>query len=127
MEGPQFSTRAESHMYRDTIKPSVIGMTGIPEAKLAREAELCYGMLALATDYDCWKEGEDDVSVEAVMAVLKANGEMANNIVKRVAANLPEESNCPSLYSAEYAIMTARDSIPAATKEALMPILGKYL
>ncbi len=122
MEGPQFSTRAESQMYRDTIKPSVIGMTGIPEAKLAREAELCYGMLALATDYDCWKEDEADVTVEAVLAVLKANAEMANNIVKKVASNLPTESNCPTLYAAEYAIMTNKDHIPQTTKTNLLPL-----
>jgi len=126
MEGPQFSTRAESNMYRDTIKPSVIGMTAIPEAKLAREAELCYGMLALATDYDCWKNDGADVSVEAVMAVLKENAAMANAIVKQVIASLPASSNCPTLSAAQYAIMTNREMIPAKTKENLQAILGQY-
>ena len=126
MEGPQFSTRAESHSYRDNIKPVVIGMTAIPEAKLAREAEMSYGMLALATDYDCWKENEDDVSVEAVLAVLKANGEMANNIVKMVAKLMPEESSAPSLSAAAMAIMTHRDRIPAKTKEDLKVLFGQY-
>src|SRR5690606_20069510 len=73
MEGPQFATRAESHFYRATLNPVAIGMTALPEAKLAREAEMSYGLLAMATDYDCWHEGEEDVSVEAVVAVLKAN------------------------------------------------------
>src|SRR6185436_12643866 len=82
IEGPQFSTRAESLHYRETVQPSVIGMTAVPEAKLARQAEMAYGMLALATDYDCWHENEDDVSIEAVIAVLKANSDKANQVIK---------------------------------------------
>ncbi len=127
MEGPQFSTRAESNYYRKTLAPAVIGMTGLPEAKLAREAELCYGMLALATDYDCWHETEDDVSVDAVLAVLKANAELANAIVKSVAEALPATSSCACLYAAERAIMTRRDLIPPATKQRLSILYGHYL
>lgn len=126
MEGPQFSTRAESHFYRKTLAPAVIGMTGLPEAKLAREAEMCYGMLALATDYDCWHETEEDVSVEAVMAVLKANSDMANRIVKQVSAILPKEASCSCQSAAAYAIMTRPDVIPARTKENLSLLYGKY-
>jgi len=126
MEGPQFSTRAESHFYRKTLEPSVIGMTGLPEAKLAREAELCYAMLALATDYDCWHETEEDVSVEAVMAVLKANSELANRIVKKVSDSLAPTSTCGCLHAAEMAIMTRHDLIPGKTKENLSLLYGKY-
>lgn len=127
MEGPAFSTRAESRHYRETLRPAVIGMTAIPEAKLAREAEMCYGMLALATDYDCWHEGEDDVSVEAVLAVLKGNGEKANNIVKALVQNLPETHESRIFSLGTYAIMTARELIPEHRKKALNLLWGKYL
>lgn len=127
MEGPAFSTRAESHHYRETLRPAVIGMTAIPEAKLAREAEMCYGMLALATDYDCWHEGEDDVSVEAVLAVLKGNGEKANNIVKALIAKLPETHESRIFSLGTYAIMTSRELIPDHRKQALKLLWGKYL
>ncbi len=127
MEGPAFSTRAESRHYRETLRPAVIGMTAIPEAKLAREAEMCYGMLALATDYDCWHEGEEDVSVEAVLAVLKSNGEKANNIVKALVKNLPEQHESRIFSLGSFAIMTARELIPQHRKEALALLWGKYL
>jgi len=127
MEGPMFSTRAESHQYRKTLDPAVIGMTAIPEAKLAREAELSYAMLALATDYDCWHETEQDVTVEVVMAVLKANAALANAIVKTVAATLPQHSSSPALHAARHAIMTNPAVIPAATKQRLALLYGAYL
>lgn len=127
MEGPQFSTRAESHQYRKTLAPAVIGMTGLPEAKLAREAEMSYGMLALATDYDCWHETEEDVSVDAVLAVLKANAELANKVVKSVAELLPAEMSCDCQHAAKFAIMTRRDLIPEATKQRLNTLYGRYL
>ena len=127
MEGPAFSTRAESKHYRETLRPAVIGMTAVPEAKLAREAELCYGMLALATDYDCWHEGEDDVSVEAVLAVLKGNGEKANNIVKALVQELPEQHANRIFSLGQFAIMTARELIPEHRKQALALLWGKYL
>src|SRR5258708_37369682 len=91
MEGPQFSTRAESRVYR-SWGVSVIGMTGMPEAKLAREAELPYALLALATDYDCWHESEEDVSVEAIVAVLRRNVAAARGIVSELAPRLPDPS-----------------------------------
>lgn len=126
MEGPQFSTRSESVFYRDTLKPAVIGMTAVPEVKLAREAELSYAVIATATDYDCWHETEEDVSVEAVIAVLKANAEMANSIVKEVATSLPETSSAHSLSAAQFAIMTNPSLIPQKTKEDLELLYGKY-
>ena len=127
MEGPQFSTRAESTFYRETLKPAVIGMTGLPEANLAREAELAYGMLALATDYDCWHTSEEDVSVTAVLAVLKANAALANEVVQAVLRSLPDQSTAPSLYSAEHAIITNPDQIAPAVKERLQILWGQYL
>ena len=127
MEGPQFSTRAESRFYRATLAPAVIGMTAIPEAKLAREAEMCYGMLALATDYDCWHETEEDVSVEAVMAVLKANADTANRIVKAVVKALPATSVCDCLDAAKNAIMTQPGLIPPETMKKLSVLYGRYL
>jgi 5'-methylthioadenosine phosphorylase len=127
MEGPQFSTRAESHFYRKTLAPAVIGMAAIPEAKLAREAEMCYGMLALATDYDCWHESEADVTVEAVLAVLKANSETANAIVRNVVKALPATSTCACLDAAKTAIMTRADLIPTETRRKLAALYGRYL
>jgi 5'-methylthioadenosine phosphorylase len=127
MEGPQFSTRAESRHYRETLSPAVIGMTALPEAKLAREAEMCYAMLALATDYDCWHETAEDVSIEAVLAVLKANATLANAIVRAVAETLPRSSACPCLSAASTAIMTRPDLIPTATKDRLQILYGRYL
>jgi 5'-methylthioadenosine phosphorylase len=127
MEGPAFSTRAESHYYRNTLAPSVIGMTAIPEAKLAREAEMSYGMLALATDYDCWHETEEDVSVEAVLAVVKANATLANNIIKQVATRMPSTSKAESLYAARFAIMTDKSIIPTNTRNKIKTLWGQYL
>ena len=126
MEGPQFSTRAESNFYRRSVDATVIGMTALPEAKLAREAEMCYGMLAMATDYDCWHEEEQDVSVEAILAVLKANAQMANRIVKETALRLPQTSACACLTAAQYAIITAPEAIPEAVKERLSSLYGRY-
>ncbi len=126
IEGPQFSTRAESLYYRETLKPSVIGMTAIPEAKLIREAEMAYGMLALATDYDCWHEHEADVSVEAVLAVLKANSEKANSIIKALTCSLPATHESRIFESARYAIMTSPDVIPDQRKKDLALLYGKY-
>lgn len=127
MEGPAFSTRAESQFYRKTLEPCVIGMTAIPEAKLAREAEMCYGMLALATDYDCWHESEEDVSVAAVIAVVKANASLANNIIKRVATLMPSTSSSENLSAAKYAIMTDITKIPENTRKKVQLLWGSYI
>lgn len=126
MEGPQFSTRAESNFYRTTLNPVVIGMTALPEAKLAREAEMCYGLLALATDYDCWHETEEDVTVEMVLDVLRKNAEKANALAKGVAAKLPPSIECGCFTAAQNSIMTAPDFIPKETKERLSLLYGKY-
>ncbi len=126
MEGPQFSTRSESNYYREALNATVIGMTALPEAKLAREAELCYALLAMGTDYDCWHEEEEDVSIEAVVSVLKANAEMANGIVQMAAGMLPEKSDCACMHAAEYAIITAPAHISDETKKRLSVLYGRY-
>jgi 5'-methylthioadenosine phosphorylase len=126
IEGPQFSTRAESRLYR-SWGVSVIGMTGMPEAKLAREAELPYALLALATDYDCWHESEEDVSVEAVIAVLERNIATARRAVAELARKLPDPSKSRATSALSAALMTARDRIPPATLARLEWLVGKYV
>ncbi|MBL4636322.1 MAG: S-methyl-5'-thioadenosine phosphorylase [Kofleriaceae bacterium] len=126
MNGPQFSTRAESHMYR-TWGVDVIGMTNMPEAKLAREAEMSYCTVALSTDYDCWHEDEEDVSVEAVLAVVRKNAEFAREIVSHLPALLPDAHTCIAANALQYAIMTSPDAIPEETGKRLGPIIEKYL
>lgn len=125
MEGPQFSTRAESNLYR-SWGASIIGMTNLQEAKLAREAELCFASLALCTDYDCWHAEEAEVDINAVLAVLRANAALAAQTVARVAASLPSE-DCSCRRALENAIVTDRAAIPARTRERLQLIAGKYL
>ena len=127
IEGPQFSTRAESHYYRKTLAPAVIGMTALPEAKLAREAEMCYAMLALATDYDCWHQSEDDVSVKAVVTVLKTNASLTSSVVRSVAENLTMLPTCTCATAAQFSIMTKPELIPYETKAKLATLYGKYL
>lgn len=126
MEGPQFSTRAESNLYR-SWGADVIGMTNLQEAKLAREAEICYATLAMVTDYDCWHEGHEDVTVEQVVAVLHQNAANAAKVVRAAVALLPRNSNCPCRSALKYAILTERTAIPQATKEKLGLLLDKYL
>jgi 5'-methylthioadenosine phosphorylase len=126
IEGPNFSTRAESLIYR-SWGVDIIGMTNIPEARLAREAEICYGTVALATDYDCWHESHDDVTVEAILAIIKQNVSMARNIIKQAASALSSAPSCACGEALKFAIMTDHALIPEKTREALEPILGKYL
>ncbi len=128
MEGPQFSTRAESEMHRGW-DASVIGMTALPEAKLAREAEMCYATLAFVTDYDVWHVSEDDVSVELVVRNLMRNVSVGQTIARRMAARTAGESrgDCGCGRALESAIITSPDSIPAATRERLAPLVDKYL
>ena len=126
MEGPQFSTRAESNLYR-SWGADVIGMTNLQEAKLAREAEICYATMAMVTDYDCWHEGHDDVTVDQIVAVLHQNAENAAKVVKAAVAAMPKERGCACVDALKYAILTDRKLIPEATKEKLKPILGRYL
>ncbi|MGQ9616966.1 MAG: S-methyl-5'-thioadenosine phosphorylase [Spirochaetota bacterium] len=125
MEGPAFSTRAESRLYR-TWGGSIIGMTAIPEAKLAREAELCYAILALCTDYDCWKEDEVDVTIEMVVENLRANAEAARIIIKRLIETLQEDKPCRCQEAAKYAIITAKEYIPEDVRKPLELFYGKY-
>ncbi len=125
MEGPAFSTRAESQLYR-SWGASVIGMTNLPEAKLAREAEIAYATVALATDYDCWHTGHDSVTVEAVLATLKNNVEMAKRIIALAASRVPDTLDPLVVGAAQFAVMTARDRIPPDRLAALGPIIGRY-
>lgn len=122
IEGPQFSTRAESHVYR-SWGVSVIGMTNMPEAKLAREAELPYATLALSTDYDCWHATEAAVSVEAVVATLKGNVEKARAVARALARALPDVSKSPARNALAGAIMTAPNAIPADARAQLAWLL----
>lgn len=126
MEGPQFSTRAESLVYR-SWGVDVIGMTNLQEAKLAREAEICYATVALATDYDCWYEGEEDVTIAQVIKTVNRNVAMAKKIVELAAPRIPETRECSCASAMEYGVMTAPEAIPAATKEKLKDIIGKYI
>lgn len=123
MEGPAFSTRAESGIYRKW-GVDVIGMTNMPEAKLAREAGLCYATLALATDYDCWREGHEDVSVDAILAVLRKNVENSKRIILEVAKRLAERPECGCSDSLKYAILTDPEKITASARKRLALILG---
>jgi len=125
MEGPQFSTRAESNLYR-SWGADVIGMTNLQEAKLAREAEICYATIAMITDYDCWREGHDAVTIEEIVRVLHQNAENAAQVVKAAVAAMPRERNCACASAAKYAVLTAPDAIPAAAKERLALLYGKY-
>jgi 5'-methylthioadenosine phosphorylase len=128
MEGPQFSTLAESHLYR-SWGADVIGMTNLQEAKLAREAEICYATMALVTDYDCWHETEEAVSGEAVMEVVRQNVKMSQEVVRQALqrAGALTERSCPCAEALKFSLITERSMIPQETLENLKPIVGKYL
>lgn len=126
IEGPQFSTRAESHMYR-SWGADVIGMTALPEAKLAREAEMCYSTLACSTDYDCWHESEAPVTVEMVVSNLKRNAAISKSMVRDLIPRISQERNCACGSALERAIITAREAIPRETQNRLALIVNKYL
>jgi len=126
MEGPQFSTRAESEMYRHW-GASVIGMTNLQEAKLAREAEICFATLALVTDYDCWNPHAADVAIEDILRVLNANVALARRIVADTASRLPASRTCPCASALANAIITERSQIPPRVLDDLRVIVGKYL
>ena len=127
IEGPQFSTRAESNLYR-SWGVDVIGMTNLQEAKLAREAEICYVPMSLITDYDCWHETEESVTVEQILGYLRANAEMAQRIIRRTIPLVARrERNCPCATALKFAIVTDPSRIPAKSKEALAVLIGKYL
>ena len=127
MEGPQFSTRAESNLYR-SWGVDVIGMTNLTEAKLAREAELCYATMALVTDYDCWHPEHDDVDVNQILEYLRANATMAQKILRTsIARAASRRRDCACVTALQYAIMTDRGAIPPKVKDDLAPLIGKYL
>jgi 5'-methylthioadenosine phosphorylase len=126
MEGPQFSTRAESHLYRDW-GADVIGMTNLQEAKLAREAEICFATLALVTDYDCWNEAAGNVEIDHVLAVLQQNIDLAQKTIRRAVGSLNESRSCACAASLKDAIITERSLIPRQIRSDLRPIIGKYL
>ena len=126
MEGPQFSTKAESNIYR-TWGMDVIGMTNLQEAKLAREAEICYVTVAMVTDYDCWHPHHDSVTVDQIVAVLLKNAENACKVVRETVAAMPKSRSCKCAAALAHAILTDRDKIPVATRQKLKLILGKYL
>lgn len=126
MEGPQFSTRAESNLYR-SWGADVIGMTNLQEAKLAREAEICYATAAMVTDYDCWYEGHDDVTVDQIVAVMHQNSTNAAKVVKAAVAAMPSDRTCPCGDALRYAILTDHKAIPETAKQRLNLVIGKYL
>jgi 5'-methylthioadenosine phosphorylase len=125
MEGPQFSTRAESNLYR-SWGADIIGMTNLQEAKLAREAEICYATMAMVTDYDCWHQEHDAVSVDQVVAVLHQNSANASRAVRAAVAAMPRERACPCTTALKFAVLTSPDAFPAATRNKLDLLLGKY-
>jgi 5'-methylthioadenosine phosphorylase len=126
MEGPQFSTKAESNIYR-SWGMDVIGMTNLQEAKLAREAEICYVTVAMVTDYDCWHPHHDSVTVDQIVAVLVKNAENAAKVVHETIAAMPTGRSCKCGSALAHAILTDRDKIPATTRQKLGLILDKYL
>jgi 5'-methylthioadenosine phosphorylase len=126
IEGPQFSTKAESTLYR-SWGMDVIGMTNLQEAKLAREAELCYSTIAMVTDYDCWHPHHDSVTVEQIIAVLNQNSENACKVVRYAVAAMPRERGCKCGEALQFAIMTQRDLIPQEARDRLGLIIGKYM
>ena len=127
MEGPAFSTRAESNLYR-SWGARVIGMTNIPEAKLAREASISYATLAMATDYDCWYEGHDDVTVDQVVAVLRANVALAQKVISNaVPLLMAHEGPAPHHNALAGALLTPEEAISEERKQTLAPLLGHVL
>jgi 5'-methylthioadenosine phosphorylase len=128
MEGPQFSTRAESEIYR-SHGVDVIGMTNLTEARLAREAEICYASLAMITDYDCWHETEEAVTGESVMEVIQQNSKMSQDVVRQILARLDPaaERQCPCASALAMSLVTERSLIPAETLRDLAPLIGRYI
>jgi 5'-methylthioadenosine phosphorylase len=125
IEGPQFSSRGESLLYRQW-GVDVIGMTNMPEAKLAREAELCYATMALVTDYDCWHASEESVTVEMILATLHNNVAQARRVLRAAVPAIAELRTCPCGSALQYAIVTAPERISVAMRKRLQPLIGKY-
>jgi 5'-methylthioadenosine phosphorylase len=125
MEGPQFSTRAESNLYR-SWGVDIIGMTNLPEAKLSREAEICYATIAFATDYDCWHQEAGDVSIGDVLRILAQSAKTAKTTIRRAVQMLPDQRTCVCSTALEHALITDMALIPEKTRKHLEPIIGKY-
>ena len=126
MEGPQFSTLAESQLYR-SWGMDIIGMTNLQEAKLAREAEICYTTIALVTDYDCWHPDHDQVTVEMIVSNLMQNAATAQHVIANAVGQLPFERTCECATALKHALITRPEAIPASARRDLAPIIGKYL
>lgn len=126
MEGPQFSTLAESQLYR-TWGMDIIGMTNLQEAKLAREAEICYATIALVTDYDCWHPDHDSVTVDMIVQNLVANAKTAQQVIAEAVSRLPHERTCECANALQHAILTRPDAVPDRVKKDLAPIIGRYM
>jgi 5'-methylthioadenosine phosphorylase len=126
MEGPAFSTRAESRLYR-SWGADIIGMTALPEAKLAREAEMCYAVIGCVTDYDSWQERDQPVTVEVILDILRKNTDMAKRIITLAVKRIPGKRDCVCPRALENAIVTAPEMIPAEIKQKLGPIISKYI
>ncbi|MDO8637080.1 MAG: S-methyl-5'-thioadenosine phosphorylase [Dehalococcoidia bacterium] len=126
IEGPQFSTRAESELYR-SWGASIVGMTALPEARIAREAEICYAALACVTDYDCWHSAHESVTIEMIIANLLKNVGTAKEIIKKVANRISENRKCDCPSALKNAIVTSRDKIPAHLKQEMALLIGKYI
>lgn len=126
MEGPAFSTRAESNVYR-SWGMDVIGMTNLQEAKLSREAEICYVTLAMVTDYDCWHEAHDAVTIDEIIANLVKNAENAQKVVREAVKSLPRDRSCKCGFALQHAILTHANAIPKVEKDRLHLLIGKYV
>jgi len=126
IEGPQFSTLAEAHVHRQ-LRFEVIGMTNVTEAKLAREAELCYATIAMITDYDCWHPEHESVTVTQIIATLNQNAENAQKVLREAVRAMPTERKCKCGAALKHALITDLKLVPTATKKRLAPIIGKYL
>jgi len=126
IEGPQFSTLAEAHVHRQ-LRFEVVGMTNVTEAKLAREAELCYASIAMITDYDCWHPEHESVTGAQIIATLNQNAENAQNVLREAVRAMPKERSCKCGAALRHALITDLKLVPSATKKRLAPIIGKYL
>jgi 5'-methylthioadenosine phosphorylase len=126
MEGPQFSTLAEAHVHRQ-LRFEVIGMTNLTEAKLAREAEICYATIAMITDYDCWHPEHESVTASQIIATLSQNAENAQKVLKAAVGALPAARTCKCGAALQHALVTDMKLVPAATKKRLAAIIGKYI
>jgi 5'-methylthioadenosine phosphorylase len=126
IEGPQFSTRAESELYR-SWGMDVIGMTNLQEAKLAREAEICYSTLAMVTDYDCWHPDHEAVTAEQIISTLGKNAEMAKSVLRAAVRRLPVPRDCECASALKFALVTPPELVPESVKRELQPIIGRYM